>query len=560
MEAPLSGDWQRLHPFTLAHRALRSLPQLLVLFLPIALSTSGRATAIASLVLTIGFGVFLVPLLVAQYTRFRYRVTSREIVLRSGVFSQQTRNIPIERIQRVEILQPLLARAFGTARVLLMTAGGAGAEGTLEYVSLQEAHHLRETIRQFQRGAAPGAAAPAEAPAAAPGAAALAAPTAVLFRLTPALLARQGMMRFSLVYIALAFSALQWLDIQPDDIVDFFLQQRYAAYADYLPQSPAATALLTLVIALALSWLAGIATTVNSYHGYTLAREGVDKLHTVRGLLGRFERTIPLRKVQALVFRQNPIMRRWRYTRLSAQTMGLDEQARGAAPVVPFAPEPAALTLAAEVFGYRPPAGLTPVSPLHFRRTALRMLFALAVAAGGPAFWWPEALWGLLLAPLLVWLAWAQYRAHRYHFDGTALVVQRGALWRTVWAVPVSRTQAFSVDATVFQRRLGLVTLSVDTAGASELGGPSIYDLPAANAEALLDALRDAFRQQPRGLARPFAVADQSEVEHDGSGFAERGALKVEHGPPQRERPGGGPDEAQPPREAGSEHGEEPLR
>ena len=499
-------------------------------------------------------------MLVAHYMRFRYRVTSREIVLRSGVFSQQTRNIPIERIQRVEILQPLLARLFGTARVLLMTAGGAGAEGTLEYVSLAEARHLRETIREFQSGTAattrPRAPGAAETDAATP----TARTPALLFHLTPALLARQGMMRFSLVYIALAFSALQWLDIQVEDIIDFFLQQRYAAYADYLPQSPAATALLTLLVALALSWLAGIATTVNSYHGYTLTREGADKLHTARGLLGRFERTIPLRKVQALVFRQNPIMRRWHYTRLSAQTMGLDEQARGAAPVVPFAREADALAMAEDVFGYHAPAQLAPVSPFHFRRTALRMLVGLAVVVGALAFWTLEALWGLLLAPLLVWLAWAQYRAHGYYFDGTMLVVQQGALWRTRWAVPVSRAQTLSMDATLFQRRLGLATLSVDTAGASELGGPRIRDLPADTAHALLRALRDAFRQQPRGLARPFAVAHQSEVEHDGSRFAERGPLEVEKRPAERERPGGGPDQAQPPRETSGEHGEKPLR
>lgn len=503
MEPASSADWQRLHPFTLLHRAIRSLPGLVLLLIPVMRAGSGRGAAVASLVATIGFGVFLVPLLVGQYLRFRYRVTPREIIIHSGVFSRQMRNIPVERIQRVEILQPALARLFGTARVLLMTAGGAGAEGVLEYVSLAEARHLRETIRQFQgRGAM--APAPSETDPSATLDAAAEAPRTPLFTLTPALLLRQGMMRFSLVYIALAFSALQYLDITVEDIVDFFLEYRYEAYSDFFPSSPTATALLTLVVALVLSWLAGIVTTVNGYHGFRLEPEGADKLHTSRGLLSRFERTIPLRKVQALVFRQNPIMQHFGYVRLSAQTMGLDENARGAAPVVPFARLEDTLDLAGRVFGYQPPTTLHAVSPRFKRRTAVRLHVALLLTVLPLAYWWPVALWGLLVSPLLFWLANAQYRAHGYHFDGGTLVVQYGALWRKRWAVPLSRVQTFNLDATPFQRRLGLVTLSLDTAGAGELGGPDVRDLDRDTAEALLATLQARFRTVPRRDVHPF--------------------------------------------------------
>ncbi len=555
----MTTDEHRLHPFSLFHRALRAIPQLLYAFVPILLSTKGRTTAIASLVVTVGFGVFVVPMIVAQYLRFRYRVTDREIVIQSGVFSRQVRNIPIDRVQRVEISQPLLARLFKTARVELMTAGGAGAEGVLEYVSIAEAHRLQGLVRVAQQEpsvtlegqphAEPmDAALPAQAPAEA------------LFRLTPALLVRQGMMRFSLVYIALAFSLLQMFNIDLVEVVDFFVEGQYAPYADYLPDSPLWTGVLTLVLALVLSWLAGIATTVNAYAGFTLTRDDAGKLRTARGLLGRFERTIPLRKVQALVLKANAVMRHYGYTRLSAQTMGLDAQARGAAPVMPFAPENAALALARDVFGYHAPAALTPVSPHHLRRLLVRYLVVLAVAAAAPAYWWPDALWLLALAPLLVWTAVAQHRAHGYAFDGSTLVVQRGAFWRTRWAVPLSRVQVFETSATYFQRRLGVVSVYLDTAGASELGGPAIDDLDAVTGAALFDALRARFRLQPRHRLRPFAVADEAEVEHHGHGFAERGLLDVEGRPPDRERPRGGADEAQPPRETGRDEAEEPLR
>ncbi len=548
MEAPETGRPQRLHPFTLGYRVLRSLPQLLIAFVPIVFSTSGRTAALASLVVTVGFGAFFVPLLVAQYARFRYRVSPGEITIQRGVFSQQTRVIPIERIQRVEIVQPLLARVFGTARVDLMTAGGAGAEGTLEYVSLAEAHRLRDAVRagggRGAREAMEGATAPAAA--SAPETA------APLFRLSFGDLLRKGALRFSLAYIAVAFSLLQSANVGVEDIVDFFLQHRHEAYARYLPSSALGTALVTLAVALVLSWLAGLATTVNGYYGFTIFREGPGKLRTVRGLLGRSERTLPLRKVQALVFEANFLMQPFGYLRLAAQTMGLDDKARGAAPVIPFGRAARVAGFARDHFGYRPPPGLLAVSPFFRRRALVRLHVALVVAACGPAFWLPEALWLLALSPALVLLASAQYRAHGYYFDGEAIVVQRGALWQRRWAVPLARAQSFSLSATYFQRRLGLVTLHLDTAGAMEMGGPAIRDLEQATGQALFALFRAGFQ-------RPGAVADEAEVEHDGHGFAQRRPLQVEHRPPDGKRPRGGADEAEPPRHPGGEQAEKPL-
>ena len=60
--------------------------------------------------------------------------------------------------------------------------------------------------------------------------------------------------------------------------------------------------------------------------------------------------------------------------------------------------------------------------------------------------------------------------------------------------MPVERFQAFEINATFFQRRLGLCTLRVDTAGAGVLRHPKIIDIKRDEAEKLLAELYDVFR------------------------------------------------------------------
>ena len=95
-------------------------------------------------------------------------MSASEIRIDSGILRRTHRSIPFDRIQDVDITQPLLARAFGLARVKFETGGSAGGkedEGVLQAIALARAQDLRALIRA-RRGAvteAPASAA-AEAP------------------------------------------------------------------------------------------------------------------------------------------------------------------------------------------------------------------------------------------------------------------------------------------------------------------------------------------------------------------------------------------------------------
>ena len=78
------------------------------------------------------------------------------------------------------------------------------------------------------------------------------------------------------------------------------------------------------------------------------------------------------------------------------------------------------------------------------------------------------AAWGALAAAL-AWLAhgWppAQYRCFSYQLDELGIVIRSGVLWRTVTSVPRSRVQHTDVAQGPLERRYGLATLSIYTAG-----------------------------------------------------------------------------------------------
>ncbi|WP_184330417.1 PH domain-containing protein [Povalibacter uvarum] len=102
--------------------------------------------------------------------------------------------------------------------------------------------------------------------------------------------------------------------------------------------------------------------------------------------------------------------------------------------------------------------------------------------------------WGatgaILLAGLLVTWLWptAYYRHLRYGADETGIVIERGVFWRSRIALPRVRIQHTDVSQGPLQRRYGVGTLKLYTAGSRhtmiELSG-----LAHADALSLRDAL-----------------------------------------------------------------------
>jgi putative membrane protein len=96
-----------------------------------------------------------------------YHVVGRELRVYEGVLWRRTRAIPLERLQSVEVVRPLLARLTGLAELRLEVVGGAKTEAPLAYLSVRDAAILRDRLLGLagRLSATPAGAAATRAPA-----------------------------------------------------------------------------------------------------------------------------------------------------------------------------------------------------------------------------------------------------------------------------------------------------------------------------------------------------------------------------------------------------------
>src|SRR3712207_1980699 len=86
---------------------------------------------------------------------------SKELRISEGGLWRRNRAVPLERLQAVEVVQPLLARLTGLAELRLEVVGGGKTEAPLAYLTVPEAAALRERLlilagRLRGNGPAPG--------------------------------------------------------------------------------------------------------------------------------------------------------------------------------------------------------------------------------------------------------------------------------------------------------------------------------------------------------------------------------------------------------------------
>ncbi|WP_413452025.1 PH domain-containing protein [Georgenia phoenicis] len=175
-------DWQRVHKVTPVLNAWKVIVAVFAVLVWQNTQALGelweeRESVDWSLVLLIGGGGVVVLLLaltvysVLSWRMMRYAVGRDAVFLHSGILFRQQRHARLNRIQAVDVVQPLLARLFGLAQLKIETAGGGGSSVVLAFLKEEEAQRLRREVldRVADRVTTPAPASPDGEPAA-PGA------------------------------------------------------------------------------------------------------------------------------------------------------------------------------------------------------------------------------------------------------------------------------------------------------------------------------------------------------------------------------------------------------
>ncbi len=479
------GAGRRLHPMSWLFVLLQQLRQFVVPLLVLVFLGRGDRDQLWSLV---AVGVLVLAAL-WRYLTFRYRIADDSVVVDSGALLRSHRQVPFSRIHNVAIHQSLLHRVFGVAEVRLESAGGDKPEAEMRVLRLDDAIALEALVRR--RGGA------RQAPAAAAATDAATAPAGdevrALLSLPPAEVLRLGLVsnRGMVVLGAAAVSVSQLRPQLPDDVSDrwsralsAFFGTHHFGTADY------ALAALALLVGLAvLLRVFSVALALAQYWGFRLEEQG-RRLTVERGLFTRLRTSAPRRRIQAWTLREGVLHRLFGRRSLDVDSAVAEQrnERRGLRELAPIATPAACDALVRHLLpgAAWPPPGWSPLHPRAWWRLALPgAVFALLLAC---ALCWRFGAWGLCG---LLWLPWAAFVARRharragYAVDARLVAVRQG-WWSRHWRfAEVDKLQALELRRSPLDRRFGMASLWLDTAGAGGAGPLRIRHLPLHEARAL---------------------------------------------------------------------------
>ncbi|QLQ09606.1 MAG: PH domain-containing protein [Nocardioidaceae bacterium] len=343
----------------------------------------------------------------------KYWIDGAELRIETGVISRQSRRIRIDRLQGVDVVQPMVARILGLAELRFDVAGGK-AEGTLAFLPLAEADELRTVLlsrRDIYRAptASLDAANSDTAQSSEQAAPAQPAPERELARVDPGLLIASTALTPQFIALALAAGAFGVLSS---------LGGSFGAGAGVVP--------------VLIGFGVMVFRRINRFYKYAVT-DSATGLHLAGGLLERASQTIVLHRVQGVVVSEPLMWRALGWARLEVSVAGAssdsDDETKRGSTVLPVANRDEVLDLAQHL-----------LSGLDFRSVPL-------TPPPGRAHW---------LAPIGAFFQSAGQ-------DETTLVSRSGWFDRRTMIAPHRRAQSLTVQQGPLQRLLRLADLRVDS-------------------------------------------------------------------------------------------------
>lgn len=330
----------------------------------------------------------------------RYVIDDEEIRVEKGVLFKTSRRIPFERLQSVDINEPLVARLVGLAELTIEMAGGSESRTRLRFLTLAESRRLRRLLLDRAHGTSteePEAGAPDQ--------------RAVLHVVPPDQIIIGTLLSLDFVGTVLAAVA---------SIVAGLLTEGGWAF------------LLVLFPAI---WGIGqmISSRIVGQWNFTVSRNERG-LRIERGLLSRSSQTIPYDRVQGIAVVEPLVWRQYRWARLEVDVAGYG---------VPTS-ENAGVSSTT----------LLPIAPQHLGRAIVDELIPDPDHGTGEQVASPRRSWPF--APIGWRYRWLRSTEH-------TVTTATGWITRKRSIVPHHKIQSVEFSQGPLQRRLGLASVAVHT-------------------------------------------------------------------------------------------------
>ncbi|WP_024285739.1 PH domain-containing protein [Cellulomonas sp. KRMCY2] len=433
--------WNRVHPVTPAVKGWKVLAVLLAIAaqqVGTSLSSAqdmvgkvgwGPVVAVAAAALVIGFAYAAIA-----WRMTRYAIDAEAVYLQTGVLFRQQRTARLDRVQAIDLVQPLLARILGLAELKIEVAGGTDSAVRLSYLKEDAAQRLRNELLARAAGVEFGTQEQPEAPVA---------PERELISVSPGRLIGSLVRSVTVVVLLLGLVAV---------VVVVVVSREFGAVFGLLPAVLGAGGYLWQRFA--------------GEFGFRAA-QSPDGIRLRHGLLEARSQTLPPGRVQAVRISQAVLWRGkdWWRVQINVAGYGQADQQQTESVLLPVGDRDEALLalwLVLPDLGSADPRAL--------------LDDALSGAGDSGSF---------VTSPRRArWLDPLAWRRNGYALTGRALLVRRGRFLRELVVVPHERTQSIGLRQGPLQRRLGLASVVLhSTPGPVR---PTVVHLDAAAAGALL--------------------------------------------------------------------------
>ncbi|MBO9552962.1 MAG: PH domain-containing protein [Cellulomonas sp.] len=429
------------------------------------------AVGVLAVVAVVGFGYSAVA-----WRMTRFAVTDDAVHLQTGILFRQQRQARLDRLQAVDVVQPLLARLVGLSELKLEVAGGSGSAVSLAFLREAEADVLRAELLALAAGLRRPAAAPAAVPT--PGVDAAAEPTAPGTGPAPAVAAPPVVFAAApehQVY-EVPMPRLVLSTIQSSATVGFVIAVGAAVVTAVLSREVGAAFFVVPMI----FGIGGFLWSRINQGASFRAATSPDGIRLRHGFTEARAQTVPPGRVQAIRISQGLWWRWSGWWRIEINVAGyaIGKEQQQDTVLHPVATQDEVMTA---VWLVLPDLGVADVRPVY--DAALR-------GTGDDG--------GFTPAPRSArWVDPIGWRRHGVLVTQRALITRSGRLRRQVDIVPHERTQSLGLEQGPLQRRLGLASFVVhSTPGPVQ---PSVAHLAAPVAAALLDEQAERARTARAG-------------------------------------------------------------
>jgi putative membrane protein len=496
--------WLRLHRDGLKVTALLMAGAMLTAGVPVAIGIGSGATwPIALTILVPGAALVTGAVVATEAIRLkvtRYRVTGSRVEMVSGVLFKRRRSLARERIRSVDLAANPLERMFGLVKVKVgtgETGSGSGSTSaqtlTLDSVDRAEADRLRaELLRRNTIEAGPD------------GEQRLATwepgwlKYAPLSFLTPILAGAA---------VGAVFQVAEWFGKGglPVEIVGNLVEEH----------GPWTVLVVGLVTLLLMGAIGSLALRGEAWWHHRLDREPGGTLRVRRGLMVARSLSLEEERLRGIEIVEPLGVRTAGAGRLDVVAIGLktDQGGSDLSTLVPAAPLEHTRAAAEAVIG--PIATDLTAHPRaalwrRLRWAVIAVLVLVGAAVAAHLLWSLPALLsaGIVLAAGLgsafaLWTAVDSYRSLGHGANRGYLVSRRGSTRRATVHLDRSGIIGWRITQSVFQKRVGLMTLDATTAA-----GKGHYAVIDADEHEILDFADDAVPD----LLRPFLIRDEPRV------------------------------------------------